>query len=90
MDNDGGGDENPAIEIGEQELGGGLVAVEAGDAEVFGTDLLDAGMEGAFGFADGEDRWAVSRATLGTCTGHEKSLPRKWIGLIPFLQLARW
>jgi hypothetical protein len=66
------------------------VAVEAGDAEVFGTDLLDAGMEGAFGFADGEDGWAVSRATLGTCTGHEKSLPRKWIGLIPFLQLARW
>jgi hypothetical protein len=46
--------------------------------------------KGAFGFADGEDRWAVSGAPTGTCTGHEKSLPGKWIGLIPFLQLARW
>ena len=50
---DGGGrDEDAAVEVGEEELGACLGTVEADDAEVFGTDLLDAGMEDAAGLAD--------------------------------------
>ncbi len=50
---DGGGwDEDAAVEVGEEELGAGLGTVEADDAEVFGTDLLDAWMEHAARLAD--------------------------------------
>ena len=50
---DGGGrDEDAAIEVGEKQLGARLGAVEAKDAEVFGSDKLDARMKYAAGFAD--------------------------------------
>jgi hypothetical protein len=43
---DGGGwDENAAVEVSEEELGSELGTVKANDAEVFGSDVLDAGME---------------------------------------------
>ena len=48
-----------AVEVGEEELGACLGAVEADDAEVFGSDLLDAGMEHAAGLADGWQRVGV-------------------------------
>jgi hypothetical protein len=41
----GRSNERTAIEIGEEELGARFVAVEASNAKVFGTDLLDARME---------------------------------------------
>ena len=54
---DGGGrDEDAAVEVGEEELGAGLGAVEAEDAEVFGSDLLDAGMKHPTGLADAGGR----------------------------------
>jgi hypothetical protein len=75
---DGGrGEEHPAIEVGEEELGAGLGAVEADDAEVLGTDLLDARVEDAAGLAEGASRGPATRATSGTGTDHEKSLPKE-------------
>jgi hypothetical protein len=69
-----GRDENAAVEVGEEELGAGLGAVEADDAEVFGTDLLDARMKDAAGLADGVDGSAPRRAPAGTGSGHETYL----------------
>jgi len=46
-----GRNEQTAVEVGEEELGTDLVAVKADDAEVFGTDLLNAGMEHPTGLA---------------------------------------
>lgn len=48
----GGRDQDAAVEVGQQEFGAGLGAVEADDAEVLGTDLLDAGMEQAARLGD--------------------------------------
>jgi hypothetical protein len=43
---DGGGrNQDAAVEISEQQLGANLGTVETDDAEVFGSDLLDAGMK---------------------------------------------
>jgi hypothetical protein len=50
--NGSGRDEDAAIEIGEEELGACFGAVEADDAEVFGANQLDAGVEDAAGLAD--------------------------------------
>jgi hypothetical protein len=56
---DGGGrDEDTAVEVGEKQLGAGLGAVEAEDAEVFGSDELNAWMEYATRFADAGGRSA--------------------------------
>ena len=65
---DGGGwDEDAAVEVGEEELGAGLGTVEADDAEVFGSDLLDAWMQHAAGLADGSGRlpWDLGRCGYG-------------------------
>ena len=77
---DGGGrDEDVAIEVGEQELGACLGAVEADDAEVFGPDLLDARVEGAAGLLD--DVGGAGAGTIaGGATGHKDCL-RKRVGI---------
>jgi hypothetical protein len=48
----GGRNQDAAIEVSEEELGTDLGTVETDDAEMFGSDLLDAGMEDAAGLAD--------------------------------------
>jgi len=65
-----------AVEVGEEEFGAVLVTVEADDAEVFGTDFLDAGMQDAAGLAEGVARWA-GLASAGTDSSHETSLQKK-------------
>jgi hypothetical protein len=52
VSDDGGRDEDAAIEVGKKQLGARLGAVEAEDAKVFGSDVLDARMKYAAGFAD--------------------------------------
>jgi hypothetical protein len=47
-----GFDQDVAEEIGEHPLGPGLGAVDADDAEVLGSDLLDAGVQDACGLVD--------------------------------------
>jgi hypothetical protein len=80
---DGGGrQEDAAVEVGEEELGPRLGTVDADDAEVFGSDLLDAGVEHAPGLAETVDGPAWGRASAGARTGHERSLRLK-MGLIP-------
>src|SRR5262245_51755773 len=50
---DGGqGDEDAAVEVGEQPVGAGLGRVDGDDAEVLRSDGLDAGGQEAFGFAE--------------------------------------
>ena len=61
----GGRDEDAAVEVGEQELGACLGAVDADDAEVFGTDLLDARMKDAARLADGGRRTTRTRGVCG-------------------------
>ena len=58
MGDHGGRNQDPAVEVGEQELGTCLGAVEADDAEVLRTDLLHARMEHAAGFANRSERSA--------------------------------
>jgi len=74
---DGGRDEDAAVEVGEEELGAVFVTVEADDAEVFGTDELDAGMKHAARLAEGVARSAAGLASAGTESGHETSLQKK-------------
>src|SRR5438477_69254 len=70
---DGSGrDEDAAVEVGEEELGAGLGAVEADDAEVFGSDLLDAWMEHTTGLADGSRRTTRGLGAAGARAGHER------------------
>ena len=66
-----------AVKIGEEELGTDLVAVKTDDAEVFGTDLLHAGMEHPTGLADRAGSSTAGRTTTAVSAGHRKSLPRK-------------
>jgi hypothetical protein len=73
--NVGGWNEDTAVEVSEEELGAKLGAIEADDAEMFGTDLLDAWMQYATRLADVVDRSAWRRATARARVGHEKSLP---------------
>src|SRR5438128_4183909 len=47
MGNHGRGKDNATVEVGEEKLGASLGTVEAEDAKVFRTDLLDAGVEHA-------------------------------------------
>ena len=67
MGDGGGRDEDAAVEVGEQQLGACLGAVEADDAEVFGSDLLDARVEHAAGLADAD---AADDGGKGVC-GYE-------------------
>ena len=75
VDHEGGRDEDAAIEVGEQQLGAHFGAVEADDTEVFGTDLLDAGVEHAARLAGGASR-SASGATSGTGSSHKMSLQK--------------
>src|SRR5262245_57817849 len=82
---DGGREEDAAVEVGEEELGASLGAVEADDAEVFRADLLDAWVEDAAWLADGVDPSSGSRAAVGAGSGHESSV-QQGMGLIPLLR----
>jgi hypothetical protein len=84
----GGRDEDAAIEIGEEELGAEFGTVEADDAEVFGSDVLDARMEQSAGFGDRVVKTVCARAFAGTEGGHESCLREPRMGIIPFSQLA--
>ena len=53
---DGLGDEDAAVEVGEQPVGAGLGGIDGDDAEVLGADGLDARGEDAVGFAEVDDR----------------------------------
>jgi hypothetical protein len=65
---DGGeGDEDAAVEVGERPGGAGLGAVDGDDAEVLGSDGLDARGEQAFGLA--EVLAAVGAAAPGSRAG---------------------
>ena len=87
---DGGqGDEDAAVEVGEQPGGAGLGAVDGDNAEVLGSDGLDARGQEAFGFAEvlaptgaaapgsraGLHGW-VLRMRLGG--GHNPSMEAHW------------
>jgi hypothetical protein len=64
---DGGGrNEDATVEIGEQEFRTDLCAVEADNAEIFGSDQLDAGMQHAAWLADTEVETTRLRAFAGT------------------------
>ena len=52
MLDDGGVDEDVAIEIGEHPFGSGLGAIDGDDTEVLGADLLDPGVDGTRGLGD--------------------------------------
>src|SRR5207249_4829385 len=49
MLDDGGRDEDPAVEVGEHDFGAGLGAIDAEDAEALGSDGLDPGMKDSVG-----------------------------------------
>jgi hypothetical protein len=66
----GGRDQDAAVEVGEEELGADLGAVEAGDAEVFGPSQLDARVQHAAGLADTLSRPPVARAFARAPGGH--------------------
>src|SRR6266850_5177799 len=68
-----GGHQDVAVEIGEHPLGAGLGAIDRDDAEVFGTDLLDARMKSAAGLLNnvGASR---TGAMTGARTGHRDCL----------------
>ncbi len=86
---DGGGrDEDGAIEVGEEELGACLGAVEAEDAEAFGTQLLAARMKDVTRLADAVGGGVSARSPSGLRSGHEKNLPKR-VWFVPFSQLTR-
>ena len=61
MLDDGGRDEDPAVEVGEHDLGPGLGTVDAEDAEVLGSDGLDPGMKDAVGLVNGVGAGTAAR-----------------------------
>ena len=69
-------DDDPAVEVGEEELGTYLGAVKAEDTEVLGPDFLDARMENTARLAGGFGGSAPGGTVTGTSLGHEKSLPK--------------
>ena len=78
---EGGRDQDAAVEIGEQQLGADLGTVEADDAEVFGTDLLDARMKQPARLGDGVIKASRCWAFASTKSSHENSLRDKGWGL---------
>jgi hypothetical protein len=53
MLDDGGRDVDSAVVVGEHDFGSGLGAIDAEDAEVLGSDGLDAGVKDAVGLVNG-------------------------------------
>ena len=53
MLDDGGWDEDSAVEVGEHDFGPSLGAIDAEDAEVLGSDGLDPGMKDSVGLVNG-------------------------------------
>jgi hypothetical protein len=70
---EGGWEEELAVEIGAEEFGASFGTIEAEDAEVLGSDLLDAGMEHAAWLAEGGGPRRRGAFAL-TCRGHETCL----------------
>jgi hypothetical protein len=69
---DGGRDEDAAVEVGEHPLGAGLGAIDSDDAEVLGPDRPDAGVERPGRL--GEAQVAAPSRHLGlACRGHENT-----------------
>ncbi len=65
MLDDGGWDEDPAVEVGEHDLGAGLGTVDAEDAEMLGSDGLDPGMKDSIGLVNGVGPGAAARFRAG-------------------------
>src|SRR5262249_28074118 len=74
---DGQGDEDAAVEVGEQPVGAGLGRVDGDDAEVLGSDSLDARGEQAVGLA--EVLAAVGAAASGWRAGLHGWGLRGWL-----------
>ncbi len=77
MGDGGGRQEDMAIEVGEQELGTALVAIEADDAEVFGADLLHARVQDAPQLAEAGRRLTTGRTFAGVSSRHGTSLQKR-------------
>ena len=73
----GQGDEDAAVEVGEQPVGAGLGRVNGDDAEVLGADGLDARGEQAVGLA--EVLAAVGAAASGSRAGLHGFGLREWL-----------
>ncbi len=86
-----GREEHAAIEIGEQELGAFLGAVETDDAEVLGTDLLDARVLSAAGAwrRSGQSDGCAGRLA-GTGSGQGNCLRNKGCGSSHFRSWQFW
>src|SRR5581483_5412562 len=80
MRDHGGGKEHATIEVGEEQLGACLGTVEAENAKVFRTDLLDARMEHAARLAHRHGNTAPRRTTTGAGSSHETSLQKDGSG----------
>jgi hypothetical protein len=74
---DSGRDEDVAVEVGEEKLGAAFVAIAADDGEVFGSDLLDAGVQDAAWLAEGSRGGTTGRTFAGTGRSHETSLQKR-------------
>jgi hypothetical protein len=65
--------QHAAVEVREEEFGVAFTAIEAEDTEVFGSDLLDAGVQDAAGLGDvvltaaRRETFAGSRSRHGSC-----------------------
>lgn len=73
-------DEDPAVEVGEEELGAGLGTVKADDAKVFRSDLLDAGVQDSAGLTDRGCRPPLGGPFAGAKCSHDTSLRKKGWG----------
>ena len=76
----GGWNEVATIEVGEEKLGAGLMAVKADDSELFGTDLLDTWVQHSAKLADRDGCCAPGRTTMRMGADHEKSLQKELLG----------
>ena len=76
MGDGGGRDEDVAVEVGEHPLGAGLGTVEADDAEVLGSDLLDARVKDAGRLLQDLARTGP-RPFPSSCSGHVDTPPEE-------------
>jgi hypothetical protein len=79
--------EASAVIITEHPLEAGLGAIDADDAEVFGADVLDAGMNEAARLVD-DRREPGTGAFAGTCCWHGSHLRAKGKEAIPSISRA--
>jgi hypothetical protein len=70
-------EEDAAVEVGEEEPGAGLGAVDADNADMVGANLLHARVEHATRLGDGSPRTTRRRAFPGTGSGHGTSIRKK-------------